>query len=319
MIEQIFSEFLHPQASTHRKGFRGWKRTYIFSPDRLKEAIRWRPPQGESLVICFSFSNTNNLNNDFPAARQIWGYDVTVKQVSRILKERLNFVFKKAASRPLRYQPEKTDIQKCIFAARVCRLLNHCMVIINVDEETFTRTTKQNYTWMVWGRPGVVRNEWIKGSRSLVSWIMSTGCSYSLWVKGTINSEVFLEYLKWLKAHLDDWLSVPNEKVWIIMNNSPVHTAGKVLQYLKESSWNYIFLPAYCPEFAPVELYFGQLKKKVIANTRGCLLNLEDSKAQHTISGWILDIGRPEVLAIWRNFYSCMKDALLTAHILIEK
>ena len=174
-------------------------------------------------------------------------------------------------------------------------------------------------TWMVWGRPGVVRNEWIKGSRSLVSWIMSTGCSYSLWVKGTINSEVFLEYLKWLKAHLDDWLSVPNEKVWIIMDNSPVHTAGKVLQYLKESSWNYIFLPVYCPEFAPVELYFGQLKKKVIANTRECLLNLEDSKAQHTISGWILDIGIPEVLAIWRHFYSCMRDALSTAHILIEK
>ena len=166
MIEQIFSEFLHPQASTHRKGFRGWKRTYIFSPDRLKEAVRRWPPQGESLVSCFSISNTNNLNNDFPAAGQTmraWCHCETSQQNSQ---RKTKLVFKKAASRPLRYQPKKTDIQKCIFTVRVCRLLNNCRVIINVDEASFTRATKQNYTWMVWGRPGVVKNEWIKGSRS---------------------------------------------------------------------------------------------------------------------------------------------------------
>ena len=48
----------------------------------------------------------------------------------------------------------------------------------------------------------------------------------------------------------------------LMMDNSPVHLAKDVINFLKNTKYSCLFLPQYAPEMAPVELFFCQLKKK---------------------------------------------------------
>ena len=54
-------------------------------------------------------------------------------------------------------------------------------------------------------------------------------------------------------------------KILLILDNAPCHQATKVIDYLDESKIQYPLLPQeYAPELAPVELFFANIKQKVV-------------------------------------------------------
>jgi transposase len=89
------------------------------------------------------------------------------------------------------------------------------------------------------------------------------GCS--LIFEGTLNKELFSEYLRnqlaptWSK---DDVL---------LLDNSSVHRSKLVLDTLEKCGIKYLFLPPYSPDLNPIELMWAWLKahlRKAKARTR---------------------------------------------------
>ena len=121
--------------------------------------------------------------------------------IRRILKERLNYSFKRWSPRPLLIDNSILKIKKVLFAVKLLKMINKSTVIINVDEATISKSTKMNYSWGPKGTSLNLSTIAISGSISLVTAIASNGLSITGIKDGTIRSSSFVEYI-W------HWLSI---------------------------------------------------------------------------------------------------------------
>ena len=61
-------------------------------------------------------------------------------------------------------------------------------------------------------------------------------------------------------------------KIAIMFDNWQVHKSKAWLKYLNEVWWRILFLSAYSPDFAPIELLFNTLKRKITTQEKGCIV-----------------------------------------------
>ena len=92
------------------------------------------------------------------------------------------------------------------------------------------------------------------------------------------------------------------ENIWLVMDNSPVHHAKVVLNYLNDTGWSMIFLPQYAPEMAPIELFFGQHKKMITFGGIERPINLKKVDGMNFIVDHIKSIDLVSILKLWRHF-----------------
>ena len=65
--------------------------------------------------------------------------------------------------------------------------------------------------------------------------------------------EYILELIKWLRIDLNADMN----KIITMLDNWQVPKSKARLKYLNEFGWRILFLPAYSPDFAPIELLFN--------------------------------------------------------------
>jgi transposase len=68
----------------------------------------------------------------------------------------------------------------------------------------------------------------------------------------------------------------PNEyeNIVLLLDNSQVHRAKKVMKQLKDLGPTIVFIPAYSPELAPVELFFSYFKRDFTSSITNLPLNV---------------------------------------------
>ena len=99
---------------------------------------------------------------------------------------------------------------------------------------------------------------------SILSTFRLNGEMFPLVFSGTLNKELFAEYLKKLKSHLTD------DDI-LLMDNSSVHKSKLVLDTLRDCNIKYLFIPRYSPDYNPIELFWSYMKsilRKLKARTR---------------------------------------------------
>jgi len=105
--------------------------------------------------------------------------------------------------------------------------------------------------------------------------------------EGTLNKELFVEYLRVCLVP-----TLGPEDV-LVLDNSSVHTSRLVRDVLKELGVNVLFLPVYSPDFNPIEFMWAYVKsvlRKLKARTEEALL---DAAVQ------AFDCVTPELIASW--------------------
>ena len=145
---------------------------------------------------------------------------------------------------------------------------------------------------------------------SLLSAISSDGSSFTSAYSSTVNSSVFLAYIKSLLEYYSKRVIRDNSEVLLIMDNCPYQTAKSTREKLRKCRVNVLYLPPYWPELAPVELMFRSLKSK-----------LKSFKDKESINYWSQDgidlvvttlkkIRPKEILNYWSKFYKEAKHCL---------
>ena len=134
-----------------------------------------------------------------------------------------------------------------------------------LDESSINLAFSRNY-----GR--AKKNERIKEGRkdvrferqSILSTMSFKGEKCPLIFEGTLNKELFSEYIKTQLAPTfsDDDI--------LLLDNSSVHHSKLVIETLNECKIKYLFLPPYSPDLNPIELLWVYVKstlKKLKART----------------------------------------------------
>ena len=183
---------------------------------------------------------------------------------------------------------------------------------MNIDEATVGRQTKENYSWLIRGAPGSIKNISFSGSMNIISAISSTGASYSAIKTGATNAAIFVCYLKKLLNSVVNLEGIPITRILLIFDNAPSHQAKSVLKYLEESRIQYNFLPQYSPELAPVDKFFALMKQKATA-VRCKLINLKSDEGTALLKTTLQSIDSIKIKSLWRHFYSKIRSLISEA------
>jgi len=127
---------------------------------------------------------------------------------------------------------------------------------------------------------------------SVIGALGKNGIIAPLTYKGTLNSQLFGIYVEEMLAP-----SMKKGDTLILDNLSP-HKVKNVLKPLEDKGINVVFLPAYSPDFNPIELAWSKIKaflRKVkardSANLISAIADALDSISLNDIEAWIRHCG----------------------------
>jgi transposase len=104
--------------------------------------------------------------------------------------------------------------------------------------------------------------------RALFAALTFEGMGESMIIEGSANAAAFEQYVEEILAP-----SLPPGQI-VIMDNLAAHKGKKVEQLIQDKGCQLLFLPAYSPDFSPIEETFSKLKtflRRVGARTREAL------------------------------------------------
>ena len=132
---------------------------------------------------------------------------------------------------------------------------------INIDNLIFLDESSVNLSYTrLYGRAKSNKRvkQGIKDCRferqSILSTISINGEQNPMVFKGTLNSILFVEYLK------NQLYPNINQDSILVLDNSSVHKSKLALDTLKDLGITYMFLPPYSPDYNPIELLWSKMK-----------------------------------------------------------
>ena len=119
----------------------------------------------------------------------------------------------------------------------------------------------------------------------------------------------FIHWICWPNACcFKEIIGFVQDKIFVITNKSFIPWSEKVQDYLIKEDIAYIFLPQYCPELAPKELFFGQVKKWMGTRKTNKIVTQDNQNGWKILSEIIEFIDRMTIIKIWDHFISQLKQ-----------
>ena len=283
--------------------FEEW--SHIVRPDTSKIGIKiFKSKKIKEAIIDFIWNQETPFTSKDVCAylKDQFGVDIDSRTTARYMKNSLSMSFKKAPSRPIQIDTLRIHRLKVLYSIILAKQLDSWEWIVNIDESSFSRLTKQNYTWLLKGIPGSTKNIQFSGSINLISAISTTGVSYSAIAKQTTDPEWFCVFLSKLFAEIKKCEGIDKAMVLLILDNAPWHQSKATFEYLNNERIRHLFLPQYSPDLAPVELFFGKLKglAKISQNKS---INFFKDEGIDFIATQIKKITKERVRKIWSHLF----------------
>lgn len=158
---------------------------------------------------------------------------------------------KKINNRILGKTYEEIEEQRITFAKNVDYNIND---VLFLDESSFCVNDHKRYGYGEKGKEikKNIKHKKNKETSSVIAIMSNSGIVCKEIVKGTINKDVYTNFLNKNKALLENKI--------LIQDNARIHHALTVKEYAKNNNINLKYNPAYSPEFNPIELVFNKVK-----------------------------------------------------------
>ena len=174
---------------------------------------------------------------------------------------------------------------------------------VNIDEVSISRNTKLNYFWSQKGISSKFQNIWFSGSTSLIWAITSTGDWFATILSENNNSENFKEFIVKLMNWLTTELEVAVKDVMLLLDNCAIHHAKKLVSEINSHEWKVMFLSPNSPEFAPIELLFNTLKRRLLVQTKCQMINLKSEEGARNIKECLATFTHKELISYWKKCF----------------
>ena len=189
--------------------------------------------------VCFGISKTtiNTILKENKISHKRFKTHIVGKDIEIINNERINFV---------------QNINK-----------NDFMNSIHIDETSIDLNVMKNYGYAPKNKKikKIIKHKINQERYTLLQAITKNGVLESEIIKGTVNAEIYLNFIK--KISLNPFYKNKN----IYQDNARIHHALIVMDYCKKNNINMKFNPAYTPEYNPIELIFNQIKTNYKSET----------------------------------------------------
>ena len=188
---------------------------------------------------------------------------VSLQNILMFLKTRLGMTYRRVSSRPVYKDPWFIRLMQLVFCIEYLNIVTSDIIVVNIDETLFSNSTKFNYSWAPKGQSNYCWNISFKGSMSFIGAITNRGDWYFENLNQNNWAKLFLQYLENLMRWMKEDLEVEPDRVLLLLDNSPIHTSKEWMKYMNSWGCMIMLLPPYSPQFAPIELLFRTLKRRL--------------------------------------------------------
>ena len=203
--------------------------------------------------------------------------------ITKFIKIRLNYSFKKGSSTTKRGATLQIKIQQSVFSSRIIKELLNGKYIVNIDESSFNKDIKMRYSWLPKGITYVIINQIHQGSKSMLTAFWSDGEYIWAVINDTVNSQCFQDFLWVIKYFLKRRNLDSPDKTVIMLDNAPYHSSETTKLKFNNLNLSVMFLPPYSPVLAPVEQYFKLIKSIIRSRKSEESVNFRTNKGRELI------------------------------------
>ena len=147
------------------------------------------------------------------------------QKIKNFVKNEMKYSYKKGSSRPPVYATIRTQLAKVLFWTELLTFIGKGETIINLDESSFDRSTKLEFSWLPKGRSCQFINDWLKGRTSLILATWNTSEWFAMVVLDTVNSQKFWFFLKLLEAIVRSRNCITQKSPIVIFDNARTHSS----------------------------------------------------------------------------------------------
>ncbi|AYV77371.1 MAG: HTH and integrase core domain protein [Dasosvirus sp.] len=128
--------------------------------------------------------------------------------------------------------------------------------VVSIDESSFDTHINSHYGWSKKGKRIVLVKKEKRIQYSIISAVTMEKVINMKIVKGSINSEIFIEFIK------DTVAKIEGNKI-LLMDNARIHHSKKFKEYTETIENKVLYNIPYCSELNPIEMVFSKVKHVV--------------------------------------------------------
>ena len=236
--------------------------------------------------------------------------EIPQSTIRRYLKEDLSFSYRKGTPKPWSVNLGKLRAVRIWYSTELIRNIDQPTLLVNIDETCLSKTAFNNRSWFPKGNSGEVFSIGFRNSISLILAITSEGDYFGATIRRTVDSKIYKQFLE----NLEEWLQIRDKKrhrnIILIHDNAPIHRSKILFEFTRDDGYIHAFLPPYTPEYAPVELIFGQIKSHIKKSCRKSLIDLRGNEGIELVKSELSRLDRKVIIKCWRHSLERMKQDL---------
>lgn len=161
------------------------------------------------------------------------------------------------------------------------------LVLLYEDELTYYRcpTVGSDYAAAGSDEPRADQGTGYNSKRRIAGCLDASTGRLICWQRSAFDHKTFLKYLLAVEKCYPD-----AERIYIALDNWPVHFQADVLAGLKESKIRLLFLPTYAPWLNPIEKVWRKLKQEILHLHR---YSSRWKELQSRVQQWLDDLQKP--------------------------
>jgi hypothetical protein len=166
--------------------------------------------------------------------------------------------------------------------------------LVFADKSHFNRLTLRSpYAWALRGERATKYEFFHRGNKySILPALSLDGILHLKVIENAVTGNIFCQFIEDLLLCMNEWL-LPHSV--LIVDNAVIHKVAGICELVEACGAHLLYLPAYLPDFNPIELAFSSIKAWLHANR--ARINAE------------LDTDQGSVYhAIWEAVYSVTMD-----------
>ena len=144
----------------------------------------------------------------------------------------------------------------------------------------------------------------------MVFTILSNWEWFWLMLNQTTNSEIFSEYI----CKFNDWINENNyfsfKNLIIMFDNWSIHRSRNNLRLMETMEHQIVFIPAYSPQFVPIEMWFNYVKQILKNKWRHIVWNLSNMYSHNKVWETLKLLDKRIVANCFKAFYAELKRCL---------
>ena len=137
--------------------------------------------------------------------------------------------------------------------------------LVFADESHFNRLTlRRPYAWAKRGERASRHELQFRGAKySLLPALSLDGILHLEVVENAVTGSAFRQFVEGLLPQMNKW-PLPNSV--LIVDNASIHKVAGIRELVEERGMRLLFLPAYSPDYNPIELAFSSIKAWLRSN-----------------------------------------------------